>query len=376
MIDFLYPHMSIIGAAYLFVTLILGLQLTCNAFLLRPTTLISRVTGAAMLMDCAETVARIVANNCGWAGNPSFVLLSHVWDLLITLTLLGIGEVLHSGRFFPKRMALVAFLCAAAQILLSLCVSTFWAQMATLVMVMVLCALFVRQTIVIIRHDRQLVNLYSDIEPRRGGWYVLVCVFFIVEMLLWYVLHYLQFSDTEASLAYSLLMILFWVFLARNVATRVPLSPEVEQLVEIEEQQEQTDTVRRESLLTEGQLEKLKAQLELLMTEKHMFLDSDLDIQKVAKHLQSNRRYISYVLNHGMNLTFNEYVNRYRIEKVKRLIETTDMKLAAIAYDSGFNSPASMSRTFRALEGLSPQEWRRKGAPAAQTRGRFAPTRD
>ena len=359
MTSLFFPHISIIGAAYLFVTLLLGLQLTFNAFRLRPTTILSRVTGCAMLMDCTATLARIIANNCGFAACTWFASASHVWDVFITIALLGTGEILHCGRFFPKRMALTAFACGVVQIIISLSARMFWTHIATLLCVMVFCAMFVRQTYVIIRHDRELVNIYSDTEGRRGGWYVMVCLFFIVEMLMWYVLHYLQFDDTESSLAYSMLMIVFWIFMTRNVATHVPLSAEVEEMVQCDERQILADNNRKESLLSDEQMESLKAQLESLMEEKHMFLDSDLDIQTVAKHLQSNRRYISYVLNHGMNVTFNEYVNRYRISKVKRLIKATDMKLAAIAYDSGFNSPTSMSRTFRALEGISPQEYRR-----------------
>ena len=360
----LYPHVSIIGSAYLFITLLLGLQLTFNAFRLRPATIVSRVAGVAMLMDCAATISRIIANNCGFAGEGWFVLLSNIWDLLITIALLGIGEVLHSGRVLPKRMTAVALACGAVQVLLSVGLGRLWGYAGTLLCVVVLCGMYIRQTIVIMRHDKQLVDLYSDIEGHRGSWYAMVCIFLVGNTVMWYELHYLNFSDTETTMVYSVVMIVFWIFMVRNVATQVPLNPEVERAVEEDEKEEKeplqvAEELHSKALLSDEQIRKLQQQMEMLMTEQLLYLDADLNIQTLAERLQSNRRYISYVLNSCMDTNFNEYVNRYRIRRVKHLMMNTSWKLAAIAYESGFNSPGTMSRTFRALEGISPQEFRR-----------------
>ena len=354
----LYPNVSIIGSAYLFVTLLLGLQLTFNVFRLRPTTVVSRVAGAAMLMDSMATVARIVANNCGFAGAGWFAMTIHMWDMVITLATLGIGEVLHCGRVVPRRMTVVAVCCVAVQLLLAMTCGVKGSHIGVLLCTIVVCAMYVRQTVVIVRHDRQLVNLYSEVEGHKGSWYAVTCIVFVVETMMWYVLHYLNFGDNASMLSYNVVMIAYWIYIARNVATQVPLSPEVERTLDRPEPVK-TDDASRDALLSDDRVAQLREQIGALMTEEHLYLDADLNIQTLTERLHSNRRYVSYVLNQCMNTNFSEYVNRYRIAHVKHMMETTNFKLAAIAYESGFNSPGSMSRTFRALEGIAPQDYRK-----------------
>lgn len=51
---------------------------------------------------------------------------------------------------------------------------------------------------------------------------------------------------------------------------------------------------------------------------------------------------------------------RQRINLAKNLLSTTDEKLDAIAYDSGFDGASSLSKTFRAHEGMPPSVYREK----------------
>ena len=360
MIEYFYPHLSIAGAAYLFVTLLLGLQLAFDAFRLRPTTLISRITGAAMLMDSLSCAATILANNAGFADSLWFDICSNLWDILITLTLLAIGEVLHSGRIVPIRMTVMALVGTVVWVMVTVICGPSVASMATLSAVVIFSIMFVRQTLVIIRHDHELVNMYSDVENRRGSWYAVTCVVFVVEIILWFLLHYLELGAEAAVIGYDLVMVAFWVYMARCVATQMPLNPSLERELRLSMPESHAACEVKAPLLTDLQSQRLKTQLEQLMTERHIYLDADLNIQSVCELLCTNRRYVSYVLNQYMGVNFNEYVNAFRVRHVTHLIETSHLKLAAIAYESGFNSPGAMSRTFRIVTGVSPQDYRRQ----------------
>ena len=50
----------------------------------------------------------------------------------------------------------------------------------------------------------------------------------------------------------------------------------------------------------------------------------------------------------------------YRLAESVRLLESSDMQIAQIAYRTGFESPAHFSRSFRELYGVSPTQWRRR----------------
>ena len=49
-----------------------------------------------------------------------------------------------------------------------------------------------------------------------------------------------------------------------------------------------------------------------------------------------------------------QYLNRVRINRVKELLKTTDMKLAEIAALTGFSDEFYLSRQFKKATGVSP----------------------
>ncbi|HEY3297808.1 MAG TPA: AraC family transcriptional regulator [Armatimonadota bacterium] len=56
---------------------------------------------------------------------------------------------------------------------------------------------------------------------------------------------------------------------------------------------------------------------------------------------------------------FKEYVILRRIVEAKKLLEETDMKVTAVAYEVGFDSTSTFNRDFRLLTGVTPADYRR-----------------
>jgi AraC-like DNA-binding protein len=54
-----------------------------------------------------------------------------------------------------------------------------------------------------------------------------------------------------------------------------------------------------------------------------------------------------------------EYITERRVSCAQRLLDTTDMKIIDIVYESGFNSPARFYPCFKRLVGQSPARYRR-----------------
>ena len=51
-----------------------------------------------------------------------------------------------------------------------------------------------------------------------------------------------------------------------------------------------------------------------------------------------------------------ELVRTARLQRGKRLLETTDMTIAEVAYDVGFSSPSYFAKCFKDEFGVSPRE--------------------
>ncbi len=112
--------------------------------------------------------------------------------------------------------------------------------------------------------------------------------------------------------------------------------------------------------------EKLERDKELLlrmMEEEHPFLDPGLSLDKLANQLEMNPKYLSLVLNNGFNKNFYEFINEYRIEKVKDLLVDPGFKhltIAAIANEAGFNSKSSFNSIFKKYTNSTPKEFLRQ----------------
>ncbi len=54
------------------------------------------------------------------------------------------------------------------------------------------------------------------------------------------------------------------------------------------------------------------------------------------------------------------YVQRIRVERAKRLLETSRMSVEEISWAVGYEDPASFRRLFKRLTGLAPGEYRHR----------------
>ncbi|MEA5004806.1 MAG: helix-turn-helix domain-containing protein [Rikenellaceae bacterium] len=92
--------------------------------------------------------------------------------------------------------------------------------------------------------------------------------------------------------------------------------------------------------------------------QKKPYLRQNLKIKEVALYLYSNKTYLSRIINDKHNLNFNQFVNYYRIEEVKRLfMEDSSLNIQELCTRSGFGSMATFSIAFRYYLGNTPADW-------------------
>lgn len=105
----------------------------------------------------------------------------------------------------------------------------------------------------------------------------------------------------------------------------------------------------------------LTEQISALIEEKELYRRKDLRITDIASELATNKTYVSLLLNSISGSSFTGIVNGYRVRHAKKLMqEHPDMLLEDVAAESGFASYTSFYRNFRAIAGMTPQEWKNK----------------
>ena len=96
-----------------------------------------------------------------------------------------------------------------------------------------------------------------------------------------------------------------------------------------------------------------------LMEEEKLYLNSELKLNDVADALNTNRNLISSCINSQQGCSFSQFVNGYRVEYAKNLIRRKpDMKISEVWMQSGFSTETSFFRTFKAVTGMTPTEWK------------------
>jgi AraC-like DNA-binding protein len=100
-------------------------------------------------------------------------------------------------------------------------------------------------------------------------------------------------------------------------------------------------------------------ELDKLVTSNHWFLKPRLTLSDVSSFTGLQTRDISRAINLITNKSFNEYINRYRVDYVcTTLLKESKKSLSDIAADAGFSSKASFNKVFKEMSGLTPTEYR------------------
>ncbi|SHM81181.1 Helix-turn-helix domain-containing protein [Chitinophaga jiangningensis] len=109
-------------------------------------------------------------------------------------------------------------------------------------------------------------------------------------------------------------------------------------------------------------LNRYKAQLEKVMREDEPYTDSDLNLSGLAMQMNISVHELSYLLNTGLEKNFYQYINEFRVEKAKELLQSEKhqhINILAIGFEAGFNSKTAFNTSFKKLTGKTPVEFRK-----------------
>ena len=94
------------------------------------------------------------------------------------------------------------------------------------------------------------------------------------------------------------------------------------------------------------------------MTYARSHLSERLDGDSVAEACGVSRKTLCSRFKQETGETFASYVRRLRVERARRLLDTTDYEISKIAYEVGFSSQSHFQNVFKRETGCTPREWR------------------
>ena len=91
----------------------------------------------------------------------------------------------------------------------------------------------------------------------------------------------------------------------------------------------------------------------------HEFYARGITLEEIAKKLNVTPEYLGSQFHKEVGLTFSTYMKEYRIQKAKKLLIGTNLKLYEIAKQVGYETPKYFSKIFREVTGQLPAEYRK-----------------
>jgi AraC-like DNA-binding protein/mannose-6-phosphate isomerase-like protein (cupin superfamily) len=101
-----------------------------------------------------------------------------------------------------------------------------------------------------------------------------------------------------------------------------------------------------------------KFQLQMMMQFIHQNYTNQISLEDIATSGGMSRNNALLVFKNNLHTSPIQYLNNYRLCRAAKLLSETEKKIAAIAFDTGFESPAYFCRQFKNLFQMTPKEYR------------------
>ncbi|WP_299810646.1 AraC family transcriptional regulator [uncultured Roseibium sp.] len=208
----------------------------------------------------------------------------------------------------------------------------------------------------LISYRIRLKDLFASTESRELRWIAFVIgasAFYWLLSLISSLLSLIvpDYGGLSGSAYYLLNLSLQTIMAAWGLRQRPGLRP-------ADDEKRAMDQRYANSALTEDAIDRISGKLRKAMTVDQLYLNPNLSLWILARHIGVSENYISQVLNEAIGQNFFDFVNSYRIEAAKINLRGGGSSILAIALDAGFNSRSSFYKAFKKVTDQTPTAYR------------------
>ncbi len=208
------------------------------------------------------------------------------------------------------------------------------------------------------QYERQIKEAYADVEDKTLDHVHYMLLTFVISSIFSFALNIIgshHFNESIWKLSIPSILFSTILFAIGYVGLYQKFSIE-----NIEQDEEQDKEHTDESVSGTPVIKELRNRIEQLMDKDQLYRQPNLKIADIVRRLGTNRNYIYIAINRETGMSFNEYINRMRIDYATMLISQHPTKLLTeISEESGFTSTTSFYRNFKLYKGVGPREYQK-----------------
>jgi ligand-binding sensor domain-containing protein/AraC-like DNA-binding protein len=109
--------------------------------------------------------------------------------------------------------------------------------------------------------------------------------------------------------------------------------------------------------------EECVTKLKYLMDIEKVYCDADISLQSLAEKMSIAPHQLSQLLNEKLNRNFADFINSYRIEEAKKILQSprgARLKISSIAIEVGFSTMAAFYKAFKKHTNMTPSMFKKK----------------
>lgn len=309
----------------------------------------------------------LACRNLPFSGFLNLLLLFFDFVIAGGYMMFGVSLV-FPNRFKIRQLLLLEVPLIMAMLLFAITQSSMVLPIVRIYTLVVSVALLVCLWISIKKHTKMLLDNVGNLEYFDLRWTnYLLAVYFVV-LLIWTAESFSQqtWFSTE-SMNNNLLfdtVYCFFVIAVVLFVTKKLIRQKVFTLSTTEAEDEtEPQEIEAKEPVSNPQYHKvlINNNLESVIVENRYYQDNTLTLQKLAQLLGTNRQYLSNYINQEKHESFYDYINDFRLEEAKRLLESKDdgnqHSVEEISLMSGFNSYITFLRSFKKKYGQTPLQY-------------------
>lgn len=216
------------------------------------------------------------------------------------------------------------------------------------------------------KFNAKLKQSYSNIDKLNLQWLTFLIIATTVIwsiVILSYVLNFIYGDQFQGNmLIYIAISILIYTIGYKSLK-----QPEVKLIIdesaataEIKNEEVKSPSYKKSGLNEDTAGEYLKNLLKL-MKDKKPYINSGINLSDLSAMLGISTHNLSEIINTKLNQNFYDFINKHRVEEVKKLIEedqNNSFSILALGYDAGFSSKSAFYSAFKKFCNQTPAQYR------------------
>lgn len=215
----------------------------------------------------------------------------------------------------------------------------------------------------LIFYGRKLILNSKNIIEDKRRWllrfnFYFICIF--ISFTIAWLEEYIFYTSHIYSVLWILVVLFFWWFLYYGIF-RLQVIVQKEEIHDYLASKK-TPIVLSKKKINSSKTSKIITQLYKLMEEEEMYKDPLLSRLDLATRLEISEGVLSKIINQEINKSVIQFVNDYRIETAKKLLQDpvfNKYSVEAIGMESGFKSKSAFYNVFKTNLEMSPGAYRK-----------------